>query len=170
MGAAAAASLVLVAPVANAAPQVKTMRLLDQCDKPSWDVGFPGLCTVSAGSVTLERFRADLAKGGNNNWWINNRNETINSGDSLQVLNQGGIVHSFTEVQAYGQGIVPEWNTAIKETGQAITVNGLPVLQDPAAFTTFVPSGTSKDVVPTKGVHKYQCIIHPWMRTVVTVQ
>ena len=30
--------------------------------------------------------------------------------------------------------------------------------------------GTTSDVVPVKGVHKYQCIIHPWMRTVVTVR
>ena len=83
LGAAAAASLVLAAPSAGAAEaQAKTMRLLDQCDQASWDVEFPGLCTTSAGSVTLTRFRADLAKGGNGNWWINNRNEKIDSGDS----------------------------------------------------------------------------------------
>ena len=171
MGAAAAASLVLTAPAAAAdAPQVKNMRLLDACDKASWDVEFPNLCEVNAGSVSLSRFRADLAKGGSGAWWINNRNETIDAGDTLHVSNQGGIIHSFTEVQAYGQGLVPEWNTAIKETSPAVTVNGLPLFQDPAAFATFVPRGTSADIKPAKGVHKYQCIIHPWMRTVVTVR
>ena len=142
MGAAAAASLVLTAPAASAAPQAKTMRLLDQCDKATWDVDFPGLCTVSAGSVTLARFRADLAKGGNNNWWINNRVETINSGDSLHVLNQGGIVHTFTEVQSYGQGVIAEWNQAVPNDGPAIDIAGNPVSF--ADFGTAVPPGTSR--------------------------
>jgi plastocyanin len=169
MGAAAVASLVLTAPAASAdSPQVKTMRLLDQCDKATWDVEFPGLCTASAGSVTLARFRADLAKGGNGNWWINNRSETIDSGDSLHVLNQGGIVHTFTEVQTYGKGLIDEWNQAVPNDGPAITIAGNPV--GFADFATAVNPGTSSDIVPTKGVHKYQCIIHPWMRTVVTVQ
>jgi plastocyanin len=169
MGAAAAASLVLTAPTAVAdQPQAKTMRLLDQCDKPSWDVGFPGLCTTSAGSVTLTRFRADLAKGGNGNWWINNRNETIDAGDSLHVVNEGGIVHTFTEVRSYGKGVIDEWNTAIPTEPQAVTIAGQPVSF--ADFGTAVPPGTSSDVVPAKGVHLYQCIVHPWMRTVVTVR
>jgi plastocyanin len=171
MGAAAAASLVLSAPAALAdQPQVKNMRLLDACDKASWDVEFSNLCTRNAGSVTLERFRADLSKGGSGAWWINNRDETIDAGDTLHVSNEGGIIHSFTEVQEYGQGIVPEWNTAIKETSPAVTAAGVPLPDDPSVFGTFVPSGTSRDVTPTTGVHKYQCIIHPWMRTVVTVR
>src|SRR4051812_29705758 len=61
IGAAAAASVVITAPAAVAdQPQVKNMRLLDECDKASWDAEFPGLCTTNAGSVTLGRFRADL--------------------------------------------------------------------------------------------------------------
>jgi plastocyanin len=169
LGAAAAASLVLAAPAASAAgPQAKTMRLLDQCDKPSWDVEFPGLCTTSAGSVTLTRFRAGLAKGGNGNWWINNRNETINVGDSLHLVNEGGIVHTFTEVKSYGQGVVAEWNQAVPNEPAAVNIAGNPVgFND---FATAVPPGTTSDVVPAKGVHKYQCIIHPWLRTVVTVR
>jgi plastocyanin len=169
LGAAAAASLVLAAPAASAAdPQAKTMRLLDQCDKPSWDVEFPGLCTTSAGSVTLTRFRADLAKGGNGNWWINNRNETINVGDSLHLVNEGGIVHTFTEVKSYGQGVVEEWNQAVPNEPAAVNIAGNPV--GFADFASAVPPGTTNDVAPAKGVHKYQCIIHPWMRTVVTVR
>ena len=169
MGAAAAASLVLSAPTALAdQPQVKNMRLLDACDKASWDVEFNNLCTTNAGSVTLAKFRADLAKGGSGAWWINNRDETIDAGDSLHVSNEGGIVHSFTEVKSYGQGLVPEWNQAVPTEGPAIKPDGSAV--GFADFATIVAPGTSTDVTPAKGVHKYQCIIHPWMRTVVTVR
>jgi len=160
---------VLTAPAAVAdQPQAKTMRLLDSCDKASWDAEFPGLCTASAGSVTLTRFREDLAKGGSGAWWINNRKETIDAGDSLHVINEGGIVHTFTEVQSYGQGLVAEWNQAVPDEQPAVNIAGNPV--GPADFATAVPAGTSSDVTPAKGVHKYQCIIHPWMRTVVTVR
>jgi plastocyanin len=169
MGAAAAASLVLSAPAALAdQPQVKNMRLLDACDKASWDAEFKDLCTTNAGSVTLAKFRADLAKGGSGAWWINNRDETIDAGDALHVSNEGGIVHTFTEVQSYGQGVVDEWNQAVPNEGPAINIAGRPV--GFGDFATAVPSGTSTDVTPAKGVHKYQCIIHPWMRTVVTVR
>ncbi|MDT7579954.1 MAG: hypothetical protein QOK35_1218, partial [Pseudonocardiales bacterium] len=145
---------------------------LDECDAATWNVEFPGLCAApGAGSVSLAKFRGDLAKGGSGAWWINNREQTINAGDTLHVINQGGIIHSFTEVSEYGTGIVPEWNTA------------LPAGTPPAAalepfFTTFVTSqildpAAARDVPAsqlTKGTHKFQCFIHPWMRTVVTVR
>jgi hypothetical protein len=151
-------------------PRAQLMRLRDECDAATWNAEFPNLC-AGAGSVTLAKFRADLAKGGSGAWWINNREQTINAGDSLHVINQGGIVHSFTEVSEYGTGIVPEWNTA------------LPAGTPPAAtlepfFLTFVTSSlvdstAARDVPATQlttGVHKFQCMIHPWMRTVVTVR
>ena len=152
------------------APRAQQMRLLDECDAATWNAQIPGIC-VGAGSVKFDTFVADLAKGGSGAWWINNREQTINAGDTLHVINQGGIVHSFTEVSAYGAGIVPEWNTA------------LPAGTPPAAtlepfFTTFVTSqavdpAAARDVPATqltKGTHKFQCMIHPWMRTVVTVR
>jgi plastocyanin len=63
--------------------------------------------------------------------------------------------------------VIPEWNQAVPNDGPAINIAGNPVTF--ADFATAVPPGTSADKVPTKGVHKYQCIVHPWMRTVVTV-
>ena len=109
-------ALLGAAPAASAdegrSPRAQQMRLLDECDAATWNAEFPGLC-AGAGSVSLATFRGDLAKGGSGAWWINNREQTINAGDTLHVINQGGIVHSFTEVSAYGTGIVPEWNTAL---------------------------------------------------------
>jgi hypothetical protein len=118
----------------------------------------------------LQRFRADLRKGGSGAWWINNRKETINAGDSLHVVNQGGIVHTFTEVRAFGTGFVPEWNTALPTGTPAAAV-----LENPGlTFVTsnLVDATAARDVPAaqlTRGTHKFQCLIHPWMRTEVTV-
>jgi len=172
MGAAAAASLVLTAPAAVAdAPQTKLMRLLVECDKETFDAALPGLCTVDAGSVTFDRFSADLQRGGSGAWWINNRKETVDAGDTLHVVNQGGIAHSFTEVSTFGSGIVPPFNVAVNNAPTAVTVAGTPIGSNPADFGTIVaPGSAGLDVAPAKGVHQYQCMFHPWMRTVVTVR
>src|SRR3954466_1500006 len=98
------------------APHQRVLELRDACDKASWDVEFPGLCTKNAGSVSLPEFRAALAEGGSGAWWIRQREITLDAGDSIAATNAGGIIHSFTEVAAFGQGCVPEWNQAVKET------------------------------------------------------
>ena len=171
MGAAAAASLVVVAPAAVAdEPQTKLVRLLDACDKPTFDAGAPGLCTVDAGSVTLERFTADLQRGGSGAWWINNRKDTVDAGDTLHVVNQGGILHTFTEVKAFGGGVIPPFNEAVNNAPVARKLDGSPVSFGDIPTSGVGPGTPGLDVVPTKGVHNYQCIFHPWMRSVITVR
>ena len=171
MGAAAAASLVLTAPAAVAdAPQTKLMRLLDECDKETFDAALPGLCTVDAGSVTFDRFSADLQRGGSGAWWINNRKETVDAGDTLHVVNQGGILHTFTEVKTFGSGVIPPFNVAVNNAPTAIKPDGTPVGFGDIGTSGVAPGTGALAVVPAKGVHQYQCIFHPWMRTVVTVR
>jgi len=161
----ALATLPLLAPVAAQAdsPQNRVLELRDACEKSSWDVEFPGLCTKSAGSVTLSEFREELADGGDGAWWIRQRAIGLNQGDSIAVKNVGGIVHTFTEVNQFGKGCVPEWNQAVKET------------VDNCDFGKFIgtlvqPGASSVPEKPAVGVHKFQCLIHPWMRTTVTVE
>jgi hypothetical protein len=171
LGAAAAASLVLAAPAASAAdPQAKTMRLLDQCDIETFNATFgDGFC-VKDGSVTVDRFTADLQRGGSGAWWINNRKETIDAGDSLHVVNQGGILHTFTEVKTFGSGVIPPFNAAVDNAPTAVKPDGGPVTFGDIGPTGVAPGAPGLDVVPAKGVHQYQCIFHPWMRTVLTVR
>ena len=133
LGAAAAASLVITAPAAVAdEPQTKLMRLLDECDKETFDAALPGLCTVDAGSVTFDRFSADLQRG--------------------------------------GSGVIPPFNVAVNNAPVAVKLNGSPVTFGDIGPTGVGPGTPGLDVVPTKGVHNYQCIFHPWMRSVVTVR
>ena len=179
----------LTAPAAAAAtaPQQKIMKLSDNCDKPSWDAtpGFAGACNVDAGGVTPDRFTADLAKGGNNNWWINNRQETIKEGDSLFVDNVGGEVHTFTLADQFGQGAVPPCNAAVPgdgpATGGEVTIDpatGLPSFGSVIATAVgpdadhpgFFGSPPSRTITGLQaGTYKFQCLFHPWMRTTVTV-
>src|ERR1700712_2586273 len=132
-------------------PHDRVLELRDACDKVSWEAEFPGLCTKAAGSVSLPEFRAALAKGGSGAWWIRQREITLDAGDSIAATDVGGIIHTFTEVAAFGQGCVPEWNTAITET-----VNNC----DFGRFgATAVPSGTTNaPQVLSVGVHKFQCL------------
>ena len=171
MGAAAAASLVITAPAAVAdEPQTKLMRLLDECDKETFDAALPGLCTVDAGSVTFDRFTADLQRGGSGAWWINNRKETVDAGDTLHVVNQGGIVHTFTEVKTFGSGVIAAVQRRREQRprrGQAQRRRRQLRRHRPDRGR---PGTPGLDVVPAKGVHQYQCIFHPWMRSVVTVR
>lgn len=147
---------------ASSAPHHRVLELRDECDKASWDEVFPNLCSRDSGSVTIQRFRSELAKGGSGAWWIRQRDITLDVGDTISATNVGGIIHSFSEVDEFGFGCVPEWNTAITATVNNCTF---------ANFATFVPEGTtSAPKALSVGVHKFQCIIHPWMRTVVTVR
>jgi hypothetical protein len=73
-------------------------------------------------------------------------------------------MHSFTEVQQYGGGCVAVLNnilhlTAVPECG----IGAFPA--------TLIPSGGTLTVSGlSAGVHHFECLIHPWMRTDVTVQ
>ena len=80
---------------------------------------------------------------------------------NLQIANDGGRAHTFTEVAAYGNGIVPPLNP----NGNA------PVPECAADFSeSFIePGATLKLERLDKGVHKYQCCFHPWMRAEVRV-
>jgi hypothetical protein len=82
----------------------------------------------------------------------------------LLAVNRGGEEHTFTEVEAFGGGIVPDLNV----------LAGVP---DPAPECLAVtptdmvpPGGSTTDDVEEEGTELYQCCIHPWMRTVVTAR
>lgn len=180
VGAATMATLTMAAPAAGAAtgkaPIQQPMHLRDACDKPSWDAtpGFAGLCARDAGGVSPQKFLDAIPGGGNNNWWINTRTVTINAGDSLIVDAQGGETHTFTQVDQFGQGVVPPFNAAVPNDPPFAQLGGesanfpATFVQPPAASGPFATSRLVTGL--SVGVHKFQCVIHPWMRTVVTVR
>jgi plastocyanin len=151
-------------PAMASSPKNHEFELRDECEATSFNAQFgPGFCTRTGSGVTFQEFSQKLTEGGSGAWWIRWRDRTIDAGDSVSAKNVGGIFHTFTEVQQYGKGCIPDFNVAVTEE-----VNNC----DFSKFgTTAVPQGTTLGAQKLDvGVHKFQCLIHPWMRSTITVQ
>jgi hypothetical protein len=141
----------------------RLITMQDACDPETFNeaVG-PGACTRNGG-VRFAKFLQLLGKhqkvGG---WQFSPTSVNARVGQELLAVNRGGEEHTFTEVEEFGGGIVPDLNV----------LAGVPV-QAPEclAETDFVPpGGFTTDDIEEEGTELYQCCIHPWMRTVVTAR
>jgi hypothetical protein len=151
-----------VAPMA-AGPSSRQVSMMDACDGPTFNATIgPGTCTRNGG-VNFSEFIAQLTAHHSAGAWHNAPSQTDAwLGDSLIAVNKGGETHTFTRVADYGGGIVPLLNN-LAET---------PIVA-PECTTegTFVPpGGTDSESLNQVGELKFQCCIHPWMRTTVLVK
>jgi plastocyanin len=147
--------------------------LKDDCDPSTINAAIgPGTC-VGGGATTFPNFVAQLqAQGSANGWEFNPSVMDARTGEILTTRNKGGEFHTFTEVQHFGGGCVAVVNGLLGLTPVPECEALLPDGKTPVAFaTTGVPSGGTS-TVPTlaRGVHHFQCLIHPWMRTDVVVR
>lgn len=146
-------------------PSTANVQVQDDCDSASFNAGLGAGACKKAGTTTLSAFNNELgATERVAAWQFLPATLTIRQGDMIAAMNAGGERHSFTEVAQYGGGIVPALNQAagtpnVAPECQALADNQF--LQPGATFTT----DPENDV----GVEHYQCCIHPWMRTEVTV-
>ncbi len=145
----------------------RTIAMRDNCDPsdPAWAP--TGGCLLRRGDVTNAEFAAFLRSPltilpnahliGHPSW----RNEpsylSIKSGRGLRVSNEGGRVHTFTEVANYGGGRVPPLNVGLTPAPECATA----VNVAPGERTKFDLS---------VGLHRFECCIHPWMRAAVLVR
>lgn len=153
--------------------------LKDDCDPATFNADpptGPGLgpdTCVRGGSTTFANFIAQLrAKGSAKGWEFNPSSMDLDAGETLTTRNQGGEFHTFTEVQHFGGGCVKLLNDLLGLTPVPECNVLLPDGVTPLVFaTTGVPAGGTS-TVPTlaPGMHRFQCMIHPWMRTTVVVQ
>jgi len=137
----------------------------DECDPATFNAALgPGAC-ARQGSVTFQRFTSELNTTQRvTEWQFVLPLFTIRVGQSINVQNQGGQVHTFTRVSQFGGGFVPELNTA--------SGNRVPAAECvTASATAQIVSGGAVTVPPDSsiGTALYQCCIHPWMRTTVRV-
>ena len=161
------ASQLLVACSDSDAPLITPhVAMVDQCDAASFDAALgAGTCKTN-GSVTFSQFNAELtAQHSVASWRFDPTAFTAQVGQSIVVTNSGGEVHTFTEVEDYGGGIVPSLNTASNNPTEAPECAAL-------AQEDFIQAGatTTEEPETSLGTEKYQCCIHPWMRATVTVR
>jgi plastocyanin len=145
------------------------IQLRDDCDPATFNAALgAGTCQHSSSvGVTFAQFNSELtANHSVAAWNIKPAALTVNVGTTLPVVNAGGEMHTYTEVDDFGGGVVPALNQASGNTTVA------PECANQATFnSSSVASGaTMQHTFDATGTEKYQCCIHPWMRQTVTVR
>ena len=163
--AAALLSLVL-ASAAQASSSVR-VEMRDDCDPVTFNAALgPGAC-VGNGGTTLQEVNAQLAdKGAAGAWKFSRDAFTIDAGTPITVVTTGGEFHTFTRVAAFGGGCVKPINdliglSPVPECAGAPAILGATGARPGQSFTI---AGLAA------GTYRYECLIHPWMRSTVTVR
>ena len=164
-----AGSLVLVLALASTAlgaSEARRVTLLDDCDAASFNAVLgPGAC-VKDGDVTFNELIGQLIANGEAAAWRNAPEQVrLAEGGTIDAYNRGGEFHTFTEVAAFGGGCVDVINALLG-------LSPVPECAIPGIFgsTGVAPSAELEGAPLGSGVHLFECLIHPWMRTTVTVE
>jgi plastocyanin len=159
-----AGTLTAAATTTSADSDKVEVRMRDECEPTSFNAALGDGACVGDGDVTFDEVLATLTPsiGGHDKWRNKPTSLKVKVGTTLRIVNQGGEAHSFTEVVEFGGGIVPPLNEALPN-------HGLPLAEwigDPH----FVDAGEHTNVSGlSAGTHRFQCVIHPWMKTTVNV-
>jgi hypothetical protein len=145
------------------------IALVDDCDPTDPEWAPTGGCALKEGDVKVSEFNALLTSPlssstvGHPAWHFQPNYLKAESDESVRVNNEGGRLHTFTEVANFGGGRVPRLNVGLNPAPECLNPN----IERP----TEVPPGAQL-VVKGLGVgnHRFQCCIHPWMRTLIKVQ
>jgi len=174
MGAGLAAATAALAAPSAALADGNEIKVRDACDPATFNaaLGDPNACVRndgSGGAVTFDDAIADVAEKGRHSAWSFSSPITIDEGDSVRVrVDKGGEIHTFSEVRGgFGAGCVDFLNGLMG-------LEGPPVVDCATAFTPaeFIGQVFASKTVSglSEGTHRFQCAIHPWMRTTVTVR
>jgi plastocyanin len=165
LGVAAAFALVLTTG-SSAVSASRQVVMRDDCDPETFNAAIgPGTC-VKDGDTTFSMFVSQLiAQGRAPAWRFAPDHLKLAQGGSVEARNIGGEVHTFSEVANFGGGCINALNDLL----------GLTPVPECAGFpgglfaSTAVPPGGTLTGTHAAGVHRFQCLIHPWMRTTVVV-
>jgi hypothetical protein len=147
----------------------KKIRLLDDCEPTSFNAVLGDGACVGNGHTTFDEFIAELEATQDAHKWRNQPSQMhLSVGRPTLIENVGGEVHTFTPVAAFGGGFVNELN--------GISGNPVPAPEClNLGSIVFIPAGgveegpTAGSSEMPVGISRFQCCIHPWMRTVVEV-
>ena len=135
----------------------RLVTIMDACDPESF--GAAGVSCIRPGGVTFEQFLDLLGKHQTvGAWRFSPAVVNARVGQTLLAVNRGGEEHTFTEVEEFGGGFIPDLNN----------LSGNPIPAPECLALTpddFIePGGRYTDEVEEAGTEHYQCCIHPWMR------
>jgi len=159
-------------------PGLAQVVALDECDPVSFNAVLSesggGFChNVSLAAFGFATTLSDLLTGAENNnpdkgWDFEPDQLTIKQGTILSVVDQGGEPHTFTEVQAFGNGFLPPLNPGSATSVISECSGGF---KNIAVARTRIVQGSHLDIIGlSKGKHLFQCCIHPWMHMEVDVK
>ena len=142
------------------ADDAHAIKMLDDCDPASFNAAVGAGTCVGKGMTTFQSFIAELqATHVAAKWLFMPSTIEAKPGQQLVAKNLGGEIHTFTRVAAYGGGIVPTLNTLSNNPIEAPECAAL------EGDDFVAPGGTYKETVSKDEVQRFQCCIHPWMRT-----
>lgn len=144
---------------------------LDECDPKTFnDALGPDFChnvTLGKFTVLLDLFKKAKAGTPDPNWDFEPDTLRIKKGTPIVVTDQGGEPHTFTEVEHFGGGFIPDLNGPGEDTVRECD-GGFANL---AVARTRILQGSQQQITGLgKGEHLFQCCIHPWMRVKVEVK
>lgn len=167
--------------IALVAKDVRTISVRDECDPASFNAAVGAGTCIGDGDVTFDEFLAAIPDGGHEKWRFN---EVVTDADvAVNANNRGGEAHTFTPVDHFGGGFIPLLNAALPESEQEPIAecaardangntipDGIGVVPAADALATIIPpDGKNHLTTPLKrGTNRFQCCIHPWMRSTVT--
>ena len=163
---AGAAALALVfASGSSAAGSARSVEVLDDCDAATFNAVLGTGACVKDGDTTFAEFISQLLTQGRAPAWRFAPGQlTLAAGGTVEARNRGGEFHTFTEVANFGGGCVAPLNALLGLTP-------VPECATPGIFgaTGVVPGGSRTTAPLGPGIHRFECLIHPWMRTTIDV-
>jgi plastocyanin len=143
---------------------------LDECEPSSFNamLGSDFCKNISLGAFTSfsKLFKEADERHPDPNWDFEPDTLTVKQGTTVNVANEGGEPHTFTEVEQFGGGFVSGLNG-----GEQTVPECAGGFANVAVAKTRVLQGSNVNVSGLlKGEHLFQCCIHPWMRVKVEVK
>ena len=146
---------------------------LDECDPLTFNAALgndfcKNVALAPLGfATTLQDLFAKAAAGRPDQGWdFEPDTLKVKEGGTLFVSDQGGEPHTFTEVKQFGGGFIEGLNAGDRVVPEC--VGGFSTLD--VAKTRIIQGSQTQVTGLSKGIHHFQCCIHPWMRTTINTR
>ena len=153
------------------------IRIQGPCDPATFNAAIgPGTC-VGNGEITFAHFITELTAAQKvGSWHFDPAAGTVAPGTVLSLENRAGETHTFTKVKEFGGGFIGFLNqlsgTPVPAPECALVAGGMLIPRPESPSNIFVEAETTEagptaggPVLPSGTTTKFQCCIHPWMRT-----